>query len=47
VREHDFVIPGLGRAAPYGVFDIARNTGWVSVGVDHDTSAFAVESIRL
>jgi hypothetical protein len=46
VREHDFVIPGLGRAAPYGVFDIARNNGWVRVGVDHDTSAFAVESIR-
>jgi transposase len=46
VRVHDFVIPELGRAAPYGVYDIANNTGWVSVGVDHDTSAFAVESIR-
>ncbi len=46
VRVHDFVIPGLGRAAPYGVYDIASNTGWVSVGVDHDTSAFAVETIR-
>jgi transposase len=46
VRVHDFVIPGLGRAAPYGVYDIAQNTGWVSVGKDHDTSAFAVESIR-
>ena len=46
VRAHDFVIPELGRAAPYGVYDIANNTGWVSVGVDHDTSAFAVETIR-
>jgi transposase len=46
VRVHDFVIPELGRAAPYGVYDIASNTGWVSVGVDHDTSAFAVETIR-
>jgi transposase len=46
VRVHDFVIPELGRAAPYGVYDVANNTGWVSVGVDHDTSAFAVETIR-
>ena len=46
VRVHDFVIPALGRAAPYGVYDVANNTGWVSVGVDHDTSAFAVETIR-
>jgi hypothetical protein len=46
VRTHDFVIPELGRANPYGIYDIARNTGWVSVGVDHDTAAFAVESIR-
>jgi hypothetical protein len=46
VRGHDFVIPTLGRATPYGVYDLARNTGWVSVGVDHDTAAFAVESIR-
>jgi DDE family transposase len=46
VRTHDFVIPELGRAAPYGVYDIANNTGWVSVGLDHDTSAFAVETIR-
>jgi transposase len=46
VRVHDFVIPELGRAAPYGVYDIAQNMGWVSVGTDHDTSAFAVESIR-
>jgi len=46
VRVHDFIIPELGRANPYGVYDVAHNTGWVSVGVDHDTAAFAVESIR-
>ena len=46
VRVHDFIIPELGRANPYGVFDLAKNVGWVSVGVDHDTAAFAVESIR-
>lgn len=46
VLVHDLVIPELGRAAPYGVYDIASNMGWVSVGVDHDTSAFAVETIR-
>jgi transposase len=46
VRVHDFVIPELGRAAPYGVYDLAHNTGWVSVGVDHDTASFAVETIR-
>ena len=46
VRVNDFVIPELGRAAPYGVYDLANNSGWVSVGVDHDTSAFAVETIR-
>jgi transposase len=46
VRVHDFVIPELGRAAPYGVYDLANNSGWVSVGIDHDTSAFAVETIR-
>jgi hypothetical protein len=46
VRVHDFLIPELGRANPYGVYDVAHNTGWVSVGVDHDTAAFAVESIR-
>ena len=43
---HDFVIKGLGRASPYGVYDLAANAGWVSVGSDHDTAAFAVESIR-
>jgi len=46
VRVHDFAIPELGRAAPYGVYDLACNTGWVSVGVDHDTASFAVETIR-
>ncbi len=46
VRMHDFVIPELGRAAPYGVYDLAENAGWVSVGTDHDTAAFAVETIR-
>ena len=46
VRVHDFVIPELGRAVPYGVYDIADNAGWVSVGIDHDTAAFAVNSIR-
>jgi len=46
VRVHDFPIPGLGKAAPYGVYDVTENVGWVSVGVDHDTAAFAVESIR-
>ncbi len=46
VRVHDFVIPELGRATPFGVYDLTSNTGWVSVGIDHDTAAFAVESIR-
>jgi transposase len=46
VRVHDFLLPELGRATPYGVYDLARNTGWVSVGLDHDTAAFAVASIR-
>ena len=40
------MIPELGKAAPYGVYDIAANEGWVSVGIDADTAAFAVESIR-
>ena len=46
VLMHDFVIEGLGKAIPYGVYDLAANAGWVSVGTDHDTAAFAVESIR-
>jgi hypothetical protein len=46
VRVHDFELPGLGKVAPYGVYDLAANAGWVSVGVDAGTAAFAVESIR-
>jgi hypothetical protein len=46
VNVHDFPDPELGKAIPYGVYDVGGNTGWVSVGVDHDTSAFAVASIR-
>jgi DNA-binding phage protein len=46
VRVHDFVDPELGRAAPYGIYDLGRNSGWVSVGMDHDTAEFAVETIR-
>jgi hypothetical protein len=46
VRVHDFKHPELGKVAPYGVYDIAANHGWVSVGIDADTAAFAVESIR-
>ena len=46
VRVHDFLIKELGRAVPYGVYDLAANAGWVSVGVDHDTAAFAVQTIR-
>ncbi len=46
VRVHDFLIKELGRAVPYGVYDLAANAGWVSVGVSHDTAAFAVQTIR-
>jgi len=46
VKVHDFIDTELGRANPYGVYDIASNTGWVSVGTDHDTASFAVETIR-
>lgn len=46
VRVHDFRIPELGKVAPYGVYDITDNSGWVNVGIDHDTAAVAVESIR-
>ncbi len=46
VKVHDFVDPTLGRASPYGVYDIAADKGWVSVGIDHDTAAFAVNAIR-
>ena len=46
VSVHDFKDPELGKVNPYGVYDVAADTGWVSVGVDHDTSAFAVNTIR-
>ena len=46
VRVHDFIDKELGKAIPYGVYDLFRNEGWVNVGVDHDTAEFAVESIR-
>jgi hypothetical protein len=45
-HTHDFPQDSLGKAVPYGVYDITGNTGWVNVGTDHDTAAFAVESIR-
>jgi transposase len=46
VRVHDFVDKDLGRATPYGVYDVAQNQGWVTVGIDHDTAEFAVASIQ-
>jgi hypothetical protein len=46
VRVHDFIDPAKGKAIPYGVYDVARNTGWVSVGLDYDTASFAVNTIR-
>ena len=46
VRSHDFPDEQLGKAIPYGIYDLAMDAGWVSVGTDHDTAAFAVESIR-
>src|SRR6266699_5056912 len=46
VRDHDFPGPETGKAIPYGIYDLAANAGWVNVGTDHDTAAFAVESIR-
>jgi hypothetical protein len=46
VNMHDFADPELGKAIPYGVYDIGRNEGWVSVGVTHDTAEFAAETIR-
>ena len=45
VRVHDFLIPENGKAIPYGVYDLSRNAGWVSLGIDHDTASFAVRSI--
>ena len=46
VNVHDFPDKELGKAIPYGIYDVAANTGWVSVGADHDTSVFAVETLR-
>jgi hypothetical protein len=46
VNVHDFPDPRRGKVAPYGVYDMADDSGWVSVGIDHDTASFAVESIR-
>ena len=46
VRVHDFIVPEQGKAIPYGVYDLQRNEGWVTVGVDHDTGSFAVNAVR-
>ena len=46
VRVHDFIDDELGKVSPYGVYDLTANEGWVSVGIDHDTAEFAVQSIR-
>ena len=46
VNVHDFIDPELRRAVPYGVYDVTNNVGWVSVGTDHDTASFAVQTIR-
>ncbi|MGI9044755.1 MAG: ISAzo13 family transposase [Gemmatimonadaceae bacterium] len=46
VRVHDFLVPEQGKAIPYGIYDLRRNEGWVSVGIDHDTASFAVNAIR-
>ena len=46
IRVHDFIDKTLGKAVPYGVYDISANDGWVSVGIDHDAAEFAVNSIR-
>ena len=46
VRVHDFIIPDQGKAIPYGVYDLSRDEGWVSIGIDHDTASFAVNAVR-
>jgi transposase len=46
VNVHDFLSQGAGKAIPYGIYDVSRNSGWVSVGIDHDTASFAVETLR-
>ena len=46
VKVHDFIVPENGKAIPYGVYDLTRNAGWVSVGIDHETARFAVRTIK-
>jgi hypothetical protein len=46
VKVYDFIDKNLGKATPYGIYDVKQNLGWVNVGIDHDTAEFAVESIR-
>jgi hypothetical protein len=46
VRTHDFADKALGKVAPYGIYDVTTNTGWVSLGIDHDTAEFAVNAVR-
>jgi hypothetical protein len=46
VKVHDFADEGPGKVIPYGIYDPTDNTGWVSVGIDHDTAEFAVETLR-
>jgi hypothetical protein len=46
VKVYDFLSDAEGKAIPYGVYDLAQNNGWVSVGIDHDTAEFAVETIK-
>jgi hypothetical protein len=46
VNVHDFPDPELGKVVPYGVYDVGANSGWVGVGTDHDTAAFAVQTLR-
>ena len=46
VNIHDFPDPSLGKAIPYGIYDLGQDSGWINVGCDHDTARFAVESIR-
>ncbi len=46
VKGHDFIDPALGKAIPYGIYDLANNEGWVNVGIDHDTAQFAIASIE-
>ncbi len=47
VRTHDFMDKELGKAIPHGIYDVSANAGWVTVGIDHDTAEFAVNSLRL